>query len=302
MLSGHRISVNQLVKSLGMKSRVLGDPERCCLSVSRIDDTDKESVTFCNKNGEAGLQMVRDSRAAIVICPDDLDLDPGDYKAKTIILVPDPRLAMLRVMQRYFVQKPAPGISPSSVIDENARIHPTACIGPNSYIGRCEIGEHSIVHGNVFIYDDTRIGRDVVIQAGAVIGAEGQGFERNEKGELEKFPQLGGVIIEDDVEVGSNASVMRGAFGATIIGRGTKIGHLCNIGHGAVIGKHCMIISKSMIGGSAQIGDGTQISFGACVRNKIRIGKNVMVGMGSVVTENIGDGKIVFGVPAKEKR
>jgi len=297
----HKVSINQLLKSLGMNFTVKGRRDGYVISVSRIEDADDNSLTFCNKKGEEGVQLIRNSRANTVICSDELMFSPNDYKARTIILVSDPRLAMLRIMQRHFVEKPVPGISPISVINDNARIHPTACIGPNSYIGRCEIGEHSIIHGNVFIYDGTRIGRNVMIQAGAVIGAEGQGFERNDKRELEKFPQVGGVIIENDVEVGSNTSIMRGAMGDTLIGRGTKIGHLCSIGHGAIIGKHCMIISKSMIGGSALIGDYTQISFGACIRNKITIGNNVIVGMGSVVTESISDGKVVFGVPAKER-
>lgn len=297
----HKISVSELVNSIDMAFKILGVEDRCVSSVSRIDEASSDSVAFCNKKGVEGLQMVRASDAGVILCHDDLQFTDDDFRNKTLILVSDPRLAFMRIVQAHFAEGAKPGISPGAVIDKKAKIHPSVHIGPNSYIGHCEIGEGTVIHGSVHIYSGTTIGKNVLIQAGAVIGAEGQGFERNDRGELEKFPQLGGVVIEDEVEIGSNASIMKGAMGSTIIGRGTKIGHLCSIGHGVIIGKHCLIISMSMLGGSTRIGDYSQISFGACVRNGLKVGENVIVGMGAVVTKNVDDGKIVFGVPAKEQ-
>lgn len=301
MPSQSKISINELVNSIDMTCKVLGIEDRYVSSISRINDASSECVTFCNKKGAQGLQMVRDSNASVVICHDDLQFTDDDFSNKTLILVQDPRLAFIRIMQAHFAEDTKPGISPATTIDKKAKIHPSVHIGPNSYIGNCEIGEGTVIHGNIYIYSGTKIGKNVIIQAGAVIGAGGQGFERNEKGELERFPQVGGVVIEDDVEISANATIMRGAMGDTIIGQGTKIGNLCNIGHGVVIGKHCLIIAMSMLGGSSRIGDYSQVSLGACVRNKVEIGKNVIVGMGSVVTSNVGDGKTVLGVPAKEQ-
>ena len=297
----NRIKIDDLLDSIGDAVAVLGKRDRYVSTVSPIDEAKSQSVTFCNKKAPEGLQRVRDSKAGAVICYDDLQFTEDDFKDKTLILVSDPRLAFMRIMQRHFVEAMKHGISPQAVIDEGARIHPSVHIGPNSYIGKCEIGENTVIDGNVYIYPGAVIGRNVVIHAGAVIGAEGQGFHRNEKGEFEKFPQISGVIIEDDVEIGSNASIMRGAMGNTIIGQGTRIGHLCTIGHGVVIGKHCLIVVHSMLGGSSRIGDYSQVSLGAHIRNGVEIGKNVVVGMGAVVTKNVGDGKIVFGVPAKEQ-
>jgi len=296
----HQVSVGDLVNSIGATCTVLGMSDRHVSTVSPIDKAGSESVAFCNKKAAEGLQMVKNSDAGVIVCSDDLQFASDDFGNKTLILVSDPRLAFIRIMQANFAERAKPGISSGAVVDGKAKIHPSVYIGPNSYIGDCEIGEGTVIHGGGYIYSGTTIGKNVLIQAGAVIGAEGQGFERNQKGECEKFPQIGGVVIKDDVEIGSNASIMRGAMGNTIIGMGTKVGHLCNIGHGAIIGEHCLIISMSMIGGSTRIGDYSQISFGACVRNKIKIGKNVIVGMGAVVTKNVDDGKIVFGVPAKE--
>ncbi|MBA7671913.1 UDP-3-O-(3-hydroxymyristoyl)glucosamine N-acyltransferase [subsurface metagenome] len=246
--------------------------------------------------------MVTNSKAGVVICYDNLHFTEDDFKDKTLILVSNPRLAFMRVMRQHFAESMKYGISPAALIDEAARIHPSVHIGPNSYIGKCEIGENTVINGNVHIYAGAVIGRNVFIHAGAVIGAEGTGFERNKRGELEKFPQVGGVIIEDDVEIGSNCSIMRGAMGDTVIGQGTKIGHLCSIGHGVVIGRHCFIATHSMLGGSSRVGDYSQVSLAGRIRNNIEIGKNVVVGMGAVVTKSVGDGKTVFGVPAKEQK
>lgn len=297
----NRVSTDDLVNSIGDAYEVLGRRDRYVSTVSPIGNASSESLTFCNRKTAQGLQMVRNSKAGVVICFDNLQLTEDDFKNKTLILVSNPRLAFVRVMRQHFAEPMKYGVSPGAVIDEGASIHPPVYIGPNSYIGKCDIGENTVIDGNVYIYSGAVIGRNVHVYAGAVIGAEGQGFHRNEKREFEKFPQVGGVIIEDDVEIGSNCSIMRGAMGDTVIGQGTKIGHLCTIGHGVVIGKHCLIITQSMIAGSTRIGDYSQISFGACVRNDIEIGKNAVVGMGAVVTKNVGDGKIVFGVPAKEQ-
>jgi len=297
----NKISVDELLNSIGEAVKVLGKKDRYVSVPSPIDKASSESVTFCNKKAPEGLQMVRNSKAGVVICYDDLTFTEDDFKNKTLILVSNPTLAFLRIMKRHFVEAMKHGISPQAVIDEGAKIHPSVHIGPNSYIGRCEIGENTVIHGNVYIYPGAVIGRKVVIQAGTVIGAEGMGFHRNEKGELEQFPQIGGVIIEDDVEIGSNASIMRGAMGNTIIRQGTKIGHLCTIDHEVVIGKHCVIVVHSMLGGHSWIGDYSKVSLGACIRNGVKIGKNVVVGMGAVVTRDVEDGKTVFGVPAKEQ-
>jgi len=246
--------------------------------------------------------MIRNSGAGVIICSGELSYKEDDYKDKTLILVSHPRLAFIQVMQRYFKEKAEFGIHPTATIDKEAKIHPNVYIGPNTYIGKCEIGENTIIHGNVYIYSKVSIGRNVVIGAGTVIGAEGLSYDRIGEGAWEKFPQIGGVIIEDDVETGSNVSIMKGALVNTIIGQGTKIGHLCSIGHNVIIGKHCIIVTHSMIGGSSRIGDNSLVSLGACIRNKINIGKNAVIGMGSVVTESVDDGWVVYGAPAKRVR
>jgi UDP-3-O-[3-hydroxymyristoyl] glucosamine N-acyltransferase len=303
MKAQNKISIDELLDALGDSSKVLGARDRYLSAISPIDEAKSEAVTFCNKPGPAGLQKVRSSRAGVVICYEDLKFTEGDFKDKTLILVPNPRLAFMRVVRKFFSQgKKQASISPSATVDEGAKIHPSVYIGPNCYIGKCEIGENTVIDGNVYIYPGAVIGKNVIIQANTVIGAEGMGYERNARGDLEKFPQIGGIIvIEDDVEIGSNVSIIRGAMGNTVIGQGTKVGNLCNIGHRVKIGKHCLIVTGSVLGGGSRLGDYSQVALCACIRNGVSIGRNVEVGMGAVVTKDVGDGKLVYGVPAVER-
>jgi len=161
------------------------------------------------------------------------------------------------------------------------------------------LGENTIIEGHVYIGDGTQIGNNVLIQAGAVIGCTGQGFERNESGVFEKFPQIGTVHIEDDVEIGANSTIVRGALTQTRIGRGTKIGHLTDIGHNVQIGENVFVSAGVVVCGSVQIGDGAWLSPQSCVRNKVVIGERATVGLGAVVAKNVPQGITVIGKQAK---
>ena len=174
-------------------------------------------------------------------------------------------------------------------------------IGPQSYIGNCEVGQGTIIESNVYVHTDTKIGKWVIIHPGAVIGSVTVAFERDDNGKLEKFPQLGRVVIEDDVEIGSNTCIARGSLSGndTLIGKGTKVDDLVHIGHGVRVGKHCMIVTGAAMCGSVKIGDYTWIAPQACIREGITIGNRVLVGMGSVVTRDVPDNSVVFGSPAK---
>ena len=129
--------------------------------------------------------------------------------------------------------------------------------------------------------------------------SNGFGYSRNEEFEFEKFPHVGGVIIEDNVEIGANTCIDRGALGNTVIKTGTKIDNLVHIGHNCVIGKHCAIIANSMLGGSVVIKDYSWIAPSASILNQLSIGEKVTIGLGSVVNKSVPDGETWMGVPAK---
>jgi UDP-3-O-[3-hydroxymyristoyl] glucosamine N-acyltransferase len=297
-----KIDLTEFYHLLCESPQILGEADTYDLVPSFINDASQDSITFCSKTDRGGLKMIRDSKAKVIICSNQLRFSKDDYKNKILILVSNPKLVFVRVLQEYFGEKFQFGISPMAVIDKDASINSDVYIGPYCYIGRCHIGAGTIIYGNVHIYSDVKIGREVIIEAGTVIGANGMEYVKNENGEFERMPHLSGVIIEDNVDIGANVSIMRGVLRNTIIGQGTKVGPFCSIGHQAVIGKHCLIITRSLIGGSTHIGNHSRISMGAIIRDGIDIGENVTIGMGSVVTKNIDDGWVVFGVPAKKVR
>ncbi|MFO7619628.1 MAG: LpxD N-terminal domain-containing protein [Thermoplasmata archaeon] len=268
-----------------------------------IDNAANDSITFCSKKtlSEAKI-MIEKTRAKVIICSDEFAFDHVTLGNKILIRVPNPRMAFIRIMQRYFEDKVQYGISPTATIDPEAKIHPETYIGPNTFIGKCEIGRGTIIHGNVSIYSKVVIGERVSINSGTVVGADGFGYERDENGVLVRFPNVGGVVIEHDVDIGSNTSIDRGTLGDTHIGEGTKIDNLCHIAHNVVIGRHCSIIAESMIGGSVIIGDYAWVAPSACIRDGIKIGRNSTVGLGAVVTKDVPDNAVVMGVPAKSIR
>jgi UDP-3-O-[3-hydroxymyristoyl] glucosamine N-acyltransferase len=297
-----RISVEDICRSIRMEHLVLGETEAYITMPSPINKANGESVSFCSKTGEAGQEDIRTSEAGVIVCSEHLQLTPEDYRNKVLILVSNPRLAFIRIMQAYFQEDRQYAISPTAIIDEEAELDPDVYIGPYTCIGKCRIGTGTVIYGNVYIYSSVKIGKNVVIHAGTVIGADGYSYERNEKGELEKFPHVGGVVIEDDVEIGSNTSIDRGTLGDTIIGKGTKIDDQSLIAHNVIIGKHCAITGQIAIGGSTKIGDFSWVAPSACLRDGITVGENTVIGMGSVVTKNIDGNCMVLGVPAKVVR
>jgi UDP-3-O-[3-hydroxymyristoyl] glucosamine N-acyltransferase len=294
------IQVKELLESLHEQYHVLGSIDRCIRKADPIDQADDDSLCFCKEKGERALEMIRRSRAMVIVCSDSLEFPEGDNWGKTLIQVANPRLSFSRLLAKYFFRRPERVIHPNVIIDEKARIGCNVHIGPNSYIGDCEIGDGTIIDGHVYIHAGTRIGKGVIIHAGVVIGTEAAAFERNENGELEWFPQISGVIIEDDVEVGANTIICRGSLCNTSVGKGTKIDALVHVAHGVSIGKHCIILAGTVICGSAKIGDQTWIGPFACVREGgITIGNRVLVGAGSVVHKNIPDNLTVLGSPAR---
>lgn len=138
-----------------------------------------------------------------------------------------------------------------------------------------------------------------VIGKNTVIGGDGFGYARSENGTLIRMPHQGNVVIEENVEIGSNTCIDRAVVGSTVIGAGTKIDNLVHIAHGVKIGKNCLIVAGAVIGGSCEIGDNCFIGINASIKNKVKIGNNVTVGMGAVVLKDVPDGVTVVGNPAR---
>lgn len=230
----------------------------------------------------------------------------GDGEAEadtyTLLITDNPRLAFMRAVAAHFTQaQPPAGIHPTAILDPSSAVHPTAHIGAYCCIGSdCVVGPGTVIRPHVVIYDNVRIGANCRINSGTVIGADGFGYERNALGELEKFPHIGGVLIGDDVEIGSNTSVDRGSLGDTIIESRARIDNLVHVAHNVKIGEDAAVIALSMLGGSVGVGKGAWIAPGAVIMNQVAVGAHATVGLGAVVVKHVDDHQTVMGAPAQD--
>lgn len=191
---------------------------------------------------------------------------------------------------------------PYVYIEEDASIGDQVMIYPGTFVGKGSlIGDHSILYPNVTIREGCRIGRRVIIHSGAVIGSDGFGFVPY-KGEHHKIPQVGGVIIGDDVEIGANTTIDRATIGNTVIKRGTKIDNLVQIAHNVSVGEDCVFAAQAGIAGSTQIGNHVTMAGQAGVTGHIRIGDQVTVAGQAGVTKDVKEGQTVAGMPALPHR
>lgn len=286
---------------LGDSVREVVGPRR--LTIRRpapIDQADAESITFCSAKGARAADLISKTRAGVIICEPEAGA-AASLPTQTLITTEQPRLAFIRVVRALFSENDLRGIHSTAVVDPAARISDDVYIGPLVSIGRdCSIGRGSVLHRGVHIYPGTQIGENVTVHSGTVVGADGFGYQRGEDGVFEKFPHLGGVVIENDVEIGANTCIDRGTLAATLIREGAKIDNLVHIAHNVVVGRHAAVIAHAMIGGGTIIGDFAWVAPCACVRDGITIGAHATIGLGAVVTKNVPEGATVMGAPARD--
>ena len=215
------------------------------------------------------------------------------------IISDNPRALLPKLLALFQSSQKLTGIHNSSVIEPSAKISKESYIGANSYIGQNSIIEsNTIIEPNVTILANVHIGKNCIIHSGAVIGADGFGFERTSEG-LIKIPQIGGVFIGDDVEIGACTTIDRGTMNDTFIDSGTKIDNHVQIGHNVRIGRNCIICSMTGIAGSSIIEDNVTISVQAGITDHVRIGKNSIIAARTGVTNDIPQNSIVSGFPAR---
>ena len=297
-----------------LQGEVQGDATASLIGFAPADRAQAGDLTFAEN--ETFFAQAEESAATAIIADARFS-----STRKTVIRVKHPRVAFARVLALFFPDpKFAPGIHPGAVVAASAQIDPTAHIGPHCTVGeRVRIGVNAVLESGNFVGDDSIIGDDsrlfpnavlyartelgqrVRIHAGTVIGSDGYGYVLDE-GMHRKVPQIGQVIIGDDVEIGANVTVDRGALGATRIGRGTKIDNLVQIAHNVVIGEHCLLISQVGIAGSSKLGNYVILAGQSGLAGHLKIGNQVTVGAQSGVMTDIPDGEKWLGAPAQPDR
>jgi UDP-3-O-[3-hydroxymyristoyl] glucosamine N-acyltransferase len=280
--------------------RIIGDPQRTIVGPAALDEARAHQLSFCTASGEEAERRIAESGAGIVLCRDEPWLTREAGSHRTLIGVSEPRLAFARALRRLFAGPRPTGIHPTAFVHPEATVADDVYIGPFVFVDRATIGSQTVIHGHCHIHAGVEIGAYVTIQAAATIGIEGFSVQRNEDGVLEWFPQLGTVVIEDDVDIGAHTNVQRGTLGETRIGLGTKIDSFVHVGHNSRIGRHVVITAQAFLGGSAIIGDGAWIGPAAVIRDGgLTIGAHALVGMGAVVAKNVEPHETVLGVPAR---
>ena len=297
-----------------LQGEIVGDGSVVLAGFAPADTARAGDLTFAENDNY--LARAEKSNASAILAAKN-----ATSATKTLIRVANPRVAFARLLQIFFPEPaPAPGIHPSAVIAPDAQIDPAASIGPHCAVGaRTRIGPRAILDGgnhigpdcvigadshlfpNVVVYGGTQIAQRVRIHAGTVVGSDGFGYVFDEGRHL-KVPQIGNVVIEDDVEIGSNVSIDRGALGSTVIGQGTKIDNLVQIGHNVNLGAHCILCGHVGIAGSSRVGSYTTMAGQVGIAGHLNIGSRVTVGAQSGVMNNIPDGEKWLGAPAQPDR
>lgn len=301
-------TVSHIAEQLG--GEVVGDGSVKITGIASADNARPGDLTFAEK--ESYFAAAEQSAASAIIVPDGFE-----SATKVLIRVKNPRVAIAKVLPLFFPpESHQPGIHASAVIDPAAQIDASAHVGPHcvigagvrlglrtvlmggNHIGRdSKIGDDVWLYPNVVIYAKTQIGNRVIVHAGAVIGSDGYGYVFDQ-GRHRKILQVGNVIIHDDVEIGANATIDRGALGATVIGQGTKIDNLVQVAHNVVMGRHCLVMGQSGFAGSTRLGDYVVVASQSGIAGHLKLGNRSMIGGKSGVVRDIPDGGTVLGYPA----
>ena len=278
---------------------VIGSKNNFFNSFSTLENPLSHSLIWVNPQNISQIERIISQVKTCVIITEKTPLCVISDSA-TVLIVNKSKLFFIQLLNTYFIKTHPNGIHPTAVIDSEAQLGNNVYIGPHCVIGKCNIGDNCILEGNNYVYDNVIMGNNIILQAGAIIGAKGMSLSRNVNNELIGFPSLGKVIIEDDVEVGSNSCIDCAVLESTVIGKGTKINNLCFIGNSVKLGTHNFLASGVNINGSVHIGNNNFIGSGATIRNKISIGNNNTIGAGAVVVKNIDNNSTWIGNPAKK--
>jgi len=300
-------TVKELANYLG--GVVEGDGSVPISGLGTLESAGVEEITFL-ANPRYSAKVAETSAGAILMAPG------GDRFGRTAILLANPYLAFAKLLTLFYTAPhnpvgvlPGANISATAVIGRDTSVYPGVCVGKNVVVGSRTllypgvvlyddviIGDDCTIHANVVIRERCRIGNRCILQPGAVIGSDGFGYAPDGNSYY-RIPQIGIVVLEDDVEIGANSCIDRAAIEVTRIGRGTKLDNLVQVAHNCQIGEECMIVSQVGISGSTTVGNHVTLAGQVGVAGHLTIGDNVMVGGQSGVTSSLAPSAAYSGSP-----
>ena len=307
------LTLKEVADKLG--GEAIGPAEVVITGASSYESAGECDITFVDN--PRFLNAAEESRAAAMIVSRDVE-----SSTKPLIRTDNPRLAFAQALELFYPRRrPEPGVHPTAVVGAGAKLGEGIYIGPCAVIGErarlgagvevhagtcigsdAEVGDNTIIYAGARVYHGVRIGERCIIHSGCVIGADGFGFARDGDGRHIKVPQVGTVIVGDEVEIGANSTIDRATTDATTIGSGTKIDNLVQIGHNCKIGRNCIICGMVGLSGSVVVGDGAVLAGQAGIADHVSIGKGAIVAAQAGVTADIPDCTMVSGYPARPHR
>jgi UDP-3-O-[3-hydroxymyristoyl] glucosamine N-acyltransferase len=306
--------INEVLKGI-----IVGDADVKITAPEQLELASTSEISFIgNKKYEKFWET---SKACAAVVNEDISIEPGENRA--FIKVKNADLAMSQVLELFAPPTPlfSTDIHPTAFVDNTAIIGSGTRIGAGCYIGpKVQLGENVTIYPNVTILDECTIGKNTVIWSGAVvrerchmgtgciihpnatIGADGFGFRPDPERGLVKIPQIGNVVLGNNVEIGANTCVDRGKFSSTVLGDGCKIDNLIQIGHNSKLGRFCIMAGQSGLAGSVTLGNGVLIGGSASITDHVTIGDGSIIGGGSGVTKDVPAGVTLLGYPAIDAR
>ncbi len=302
-------TLGELAALLG--GRLQGPADLVIQGIAAIDRATPWDITFISQKRFARL-AAQSQAAAFIVGDDQADL------GRPAIIVPNPYLAYAQVAALFAPPRPRwPGVSPLAFVGQGVEMGQEVSIFPLAYIGngvrlgdrvtvmpgcflgdRVQIGADTLLYPNVTVLERCQLGQRIIVHSGTVIGADGFGFVPGREGH-QKIPQLGTVIIEDDVEIGANCAIDRGALGETRVERGVKIDNLVHLAHNVTVGAYSFLVAQAGVAGSTKLGKGVALGGQAGVVGHIELGDGVQVAAQAGVTHSIPAGQTVISSPAR---
>lgn len=309
------IKLSEIASLVG--GNLIGNADVIINSVARIDEAGKGDLTFLYL--PAFEKYFPSTSASAIFVKPDFNKTRSDI---SYIVVDSPEKAFASVIINFFSPKfELQGIDESSFVHKSSNLGKNVALGKNVVISanckvgdnvkifhnsvvldNVEIGNDSIIFQNVSVREDCKVGKRVIIHAGAVIGSDGFGYQKDDKGVYNKVPQIGNVIIEDDVEIGANTTIDRAALGSTVIMKGAKIDNLVQIAHNVTVGNNTVISAQSGVSGSVKIGSNSIIAGQVGIAGHLDIADNVILMAQSGVSKTISKPGLYFGTPSKEAK
>jgi len=293
---------------------VRGDAQRTILGIATLDQAGPDDLSFLTN--PKYRESASATRAGAVLVGKGTELPDRD-----LLVVDEPYLALARLLTLFHpVERKSPGVSdraqvgegvhlgsgvrvePFAVIGDRAVLEDRVCVGAGSVVGEeARVGEETELRPRVVLYPGTRVGRRCLIHSGAVLGGDGYGFATS-GGKHHKVPQLGRVVVEDDVEIGANTTVDRGTLEETVIGEGSKLDNLVMIAHGVKLGRDTLLAGQAGIAGSTRVGDGTIWAGQSGAAGHLEIADGTIVAAKSAVLQSVPERAFVAGIPAVDHR